>query len=158
MRKQSAGPGKVSDQVWMLLHYLECSGPSSPSSIHRTPALFRCLLSQLSRVCVLLRRTESGWEPPRVVSSGPICSPLGATSGRHCWGWGRHTSPQARVTQERSSEGLPGLSLLATRRPSPLCPVSSRAPAVASAPRTKVILYGLLLKAVTCDCPRPRAG
>ena len=60
MRKQSAGPGKVSDQVWVLLRYLECSGPSSPSSIHRTLALFRGLLSQLSRVCVLLRRTESG--------------------------------------------------------------------------------------------------
>lgn len=98
------------------------------------------------------------WEPPRAVSSGPICSPLGATSRRQLLGGAPHLPPHPSDPGTEPRGTSRSLSPLATRRPSPLCPVSSRMPAVASAPRTKVILYALLLKAVPCGCPRPRAG
>lgn len=59
----------------MLLHYLECSGPSSPSSTHPTPALFRS--SSLSVVAGFYPTWQSrgGDGNQGALSSGPVSSP-----------------------------------------------------------------------------------
>lgn len=103
-----------------------------------------------------------GWEPIADLSAHPWAQPPVGSCWRRAgvgWGWwAPHLPPSPSQPGTEPRRTSRSLSPLATRRPSPLSPVSSRKPAVASASRTKVILYELLLKAVTCDCPRPRAG
>lgn len=50
-------------RVRVLLHYLQCPRPSSPSSTHPSTALFRCFFSQLWQFVPYLARRSSGREP-----------------------------------------------------------------------------------------------
>lgn len=66
-------------KVWVLLHYLECSGPSSPSSTHPTPALFRSSSLPVVAGFYPTWQSRGGDGNQGALSSGPVSSPPGAT-------------------------------------------------------------------------------